>query len=144
MDYNYLYYSDTNAYLRPPIVRETELPPGLSAGSCGIGYDPNREGPAGANLFIYNIPKNYGDIHLYRAFERYGTILSAKVFIDKASGTTRGFGFVSYAAPDCAQLAIREMNGKILDGRKIKVEVKRRDVSEETRSIVVPPPAPPS
>lgn len=111
--------------------RDYELPNGLSAGSCGVGYDPNREGPPGANLFIYNIPKTYGDLHLYHAFERFGTILSAKVFIDKPSGTTRGFGFVSFGSPESAQMAIREMNGKTLEGRKIKVEIKRRDANDD-------------
>ena len=32
-----------------------------------------------ANLFVYNIPSTYGDEDLIRLFERFGTLLSAKV-----------------------------------------------------------------
>lgn len=49
-------------------------------------------GPPGANLFIYHIPQDYGDQDLANAFRPYGRVLSAKVYIDKATGASKCFG----------------------------------------------------
>uniref|UniRef100_A0A2C9WQF5 RRM domain-containing protein n=1 Tax=Manihot esculenta TaxID=3983 RepID=A0A2C9WQF5_MANES len=83
------------------------------------------EGPPGANLFIYHIPQEFGDRELANAFQPYGKVLSAKVFVDKATGVSKCFGFVSYDSPAAAQMAINMMNGCQLGGKKLKVQVKR-------------------
>ncbi|KAG1371189.1 putative RNA-binding protein BRN1 [Cocos nucifera] len=72
------------------------------------------EGPPGANLFIYHIPQEFGDEQLSNAFQGFGRVLSAKVFIDKATGVSKCFGFVSYDSPVAAQAAINVMNGSQL------------------------------
>ncbi|CAI0447789.1 unnamed protein product [Linum tenue] len=83
------------------------------------------EGPPGANLFIYHIPQEYGDQELANAFKGFGNVLSAKVFVDKATGFSKCFGFVSYDSPAAAQGAIAVMNGYQLSGKKLKVQLKR-------------------
>eukprot|EP00268_Persea_americana_P044445 TRINITY_DN4493_c0_g1_i11.p1 TRINITY_DN4493_c0_g1~~TRINITY_DN4493_c0_g1_i11.p1 ORF type:complete len:463 (-),score=90.15 TRINITY_DN4493_c0_g1_i11:1392-2699(-) len=83
------------------------------------------EGPPGANLFIYHIPQEFGDQELANAFQPFGTVLSAKVFVDKATGASKCFGFVSYDSPEAAQSAINMMNGWQLGGKKLKVQLKR-------------------
>ncbi|XP_043709679.1 RNA-binding protein BRN1 isoform X1 [Telopea speciosissima] len=83
------------------------------------------EGPPGANLFIYHIPQEFGDQELANAFQAFGRVLSAKVFLDKATGVSKCFGFVSYDSPAAAQSAINTMNGCQLGGKKLKVQLKR-------------------
>ncbi|KAJ0797132.1 putative RNA recognition motif domain, paraneoplastic encephalomyelitis antigen [Helianthus annuus] len=83
------------------------------------------EGPPGANLFIYHIPQDFGDEDLAKAFQGFGRVLSSKVFVDKATGVSKCFGFVSYDSPAAAQSAINTMNGYQLGGKKLKVQLKR-------------------
>ncbi|CAM8987843.1 unnamed protein product [Rhodiola kirilowii] len=85
------------------------------------------EGPPGANLFIYQIPQEFGDQELANAFQSFGRVLSAKVFVDKATGISKCFGFVSYDSPTSAQNAINVMNGYELGGKKLKVQLKREN-----------------
>ncbi|KAF9688059.1 hypothetical protein SADUNF_Sadunf02G0157600 [Salix dunnii] len=83
------------------------------------------EGPPGANLFIYHIPQEFGDQELANAFQEFGQVLSSKVFVDKATGVSKCFGFVSYDSPAAAQNAITMMNGCLLGGKKLKVQLKK-------------------
>ncbi|MBA0859731.1 hypothetical protein Goshw_010045 [Gossypium schwendimanii] len=96
-----------------------------SASSVGTSSGSQIEGPPGANLFIYHIPQEFGDQELTNAFQGYGRVLSAKVFVDKATGASKCFGFVSYDSPAAAQNAINMMNGCQLGGKKLKVQLKR-------------------
>ncbi|WOG94785.1 hypothetical protein DCAR_0314082 [Daucus carota subsp. sativus] len=83
------------------------------------------EGPPGANLFIYHIPQEYGDQELANSFQAFGRVISAKVYVDKATGVSKCFGFVSYDSPAAAQAAINTMNGCQLGGKKLKVQLKK-------------------
>lgn len=96
-----------------------------TSSSGGTGSGGQIEGPPGANLFIYHIPQEFGDQELGNAFQAFGRVLSAKVFVDKATGVSKCFGFVSYESPASAQNAIAMMNGCQLGGKKLKVQLKR-------------------
>lgn len=50
------------------------------------------EGPPGANLFIYHLPNDLTDADLATAFAPFGHVVSAKVFLDKRTGESKGFG----------------------------------------------------
>lgn len=56
-------------------------------------------------------------------FSQYGEIVSAEVIIDRATGRSKGFGFVAFTNEADAQKAISEMNEKEMEGRKIIVNI---------------------
>ncbi|EGC37970.1 hypothetical protein DICPUDRAFT_97075 [Dictyostelium purpureum] len=82
-------------------------------------------GPNGSNLFVYNIPNYFTDQELSTLFQQYGNVVSAKVYLDKNTGVSKGFGFISYDNPTSASLAISNLNGSMMVGKKLKVSLKQ-------------------
>ena len=72
-------------------------------------------------LFVGGLSWDTADDGLRQAFASYGEITEAKVITDRATGRSRGFGFVTFAQDDDAKTAISKMDGTDLDGKTIKV-----------------------
>ncbi|XP_050234161.1 glycine-rich RNA-binding protein RZ1A [Mercurialis annua] len=72
--------------------------------------------------FIGGLSWSTSDRGLKDAFEKFGHLLEAKVVVDKFSGRSRGFGFVTFDEKKAMEEAIDEMNGMDLDGRSITVD----------------------
>ncbi|XP_078583216.1 CUGBP Elav-like family member 2 isoform X45 [Branchiostoma floridae x Branchiostoma japonicum] len=97
-----------------------------TAGQMGAtAAGKQKEGPEGANLFIYHLPQEFGDQDLMQTFMPFGNVISAKVFIDKQTNLSKCFGFVSYDNPVAAQAAIQAMNGFQIGMKRLKVQLKR-------------------
>jgi RNA recognition motif-containing protein len=76
-------------------------------------------------LFVGNLSYSTTNERLQEAFSQFGEVLSATVIMDRATGQSRGFGFVEYEAETAAKSAIDSLNGTVLDGRSITVNVAR-------------------
>jgi len=61
------------------------------------------------------------DQDLHDAFAEAGTVENAQVIIDRTTNRSRGFGFVEMATDEDADQAIKNLNGRDLKGRPIKV-----------------------
>jgi RNA recognition motif-containing protein len=73
-------------------------------------------------LFVGGLSWGTSDEALRQAFAEFGAIVEAKVIVDRDSGRSRGFGFVTFENDDDAETALQQMNGATLDGRTIRVD----------------------
>jgi cold-inducible RNA-binding protein len=72
-------------------------------------------------LFVGGLSWDTTDDGLRQAFASYGEITEAKVITDRATGRSRGFGFVTFAQDEEGKTAMTKMDGTSLDGKTIKV-----------------------
>jgi cold-inducible RNA-binding protein len=81
----------------------------------------------GKKLYVGNLAFATTSADLEQLFAEVGTCESASVITDRATGRSRGFGFVEMSSQDEAEKAIAELNGRELQGRKLNVsEAKER------------------
>jgi CUG-BP- and ETR3-like factor len=97
-----------------------------AASSAGRNSDTVK-GPAGCNLFIYNLPLAFSDTDLAALFANFGNVLSSHIQRDKSTGASKGFGFVSFDNQQSANAAIASLDNFVLSGRKISVRLKKEN-----------------
>ena len=76
---------------------------------------------------------------LREEFSKFGEVAFARVKLDKETGKSRGFGFVEFVNPEEAAKAQKEMDGKEIMGRAVKVDFakenpERMQAAEEARA----------
>jgi len=81
----------------------------------------NEWDPDDFRLFCGDLGNEVSDEALARAFQKYPSMVKAKVIRDKRTGKTRGYGFVSFKSSEDFIKAMREMNGKYVGNRPIKL-----------------------
>ena len=74
------------------------------------------------NLFVAGLPYDLDDAELMEIFEKFGTIKSAKVAMDKETGKSRGFGFVEMPNDSEAKEAIEGLNDISLGKKPLVVK----------------------
>ena len=79
----------------------------------------------GRKLYVGNLPFRVDDAALSDLFARAGTVESATIARDQATGRARGFGFVEMATDEEAQRAIETLNNSEMEGRTIVVNEAR-------------------
>ncbi len=76
-------------------------------------------------LFVGGLAWKTDDASLQAAFSSFGEVVEARVVLDRETGRSRGFGFVTFSTEAAAETAAKEMEGQMLDGRAIRVDLAR-------------------
>ena len=76
-------------------------------------------------LYVGNLTNQVTDAQLGELAKPFGTIVSAKVAVDRTHGTSKGFGFIELSTPEEGRAAIAGLNGREVDGQTIKVDEAR-------------------
>lgn len=93
----------------------TTLNPGLAGGGDA------RSLALLSRIYVGSINFDLTESHLRQVFAEYGPIASINMSRDSATGKHKGFGFVEYAVPEAAALALDSMGGTMLGGRQLKL-----------------------
>jgi cold-inducible RNA-binding protein len=87
-------------------------------------------------LFVRSLSYNTTEASLEELFAAIGKVVSAKIIMDRDTNRSKGFGFVEMESDEDAAKAIKELDGKELDGRAIAVsEARPREDNRERRSF---------
>lgn len=73
-------------------------------------------------IFVAGLPYDLDDAELEEIFEKFGTIASAKVAIDRETGKSKGFGFVEMPNEAEAKDAIESLNDISLGKKPLVVK----------------------
>jgi len=73
-------------------------------------------------LFCGDLGNEVTDDLLANAFRKYSSFQKAKVIRDKRTGKTKGYGFVSFSAPEDMVAALRDVNGRYVGNRPVRLK----------------------
>jgi len=76
-------------------------------------------------LFVGGLAWATTDASLREACERFGQLEEVRVIMDRDTGRSKGFGFVTFTSEEAASKCKAEMDGQILDGRAVKIDYPR-------------------
>lgn len=77
------------------------------------------------NIYVGNLSYRMSEDELRDTFAAFGEVVSAKIIEDRMTGRSKGFGFVEMADKASGEEAIKELNGKDLGGRPLRVNEAR-------------------
>jgi cold-inducible RNA-binding protein len=76
-------------------------------------------------LFVGNLSFNVTENDLEDLFSQHGPVAEVNLMLDRMTGRSRGFAFVTMQTPEAAQAAIQALNGQDLQGRNLTVNIAR-------------------
>ncbi|MDD5171667.1 MAG: RNA-binding protein [Candidatus ainarchaeum sp.] len=76
-------------------------------------------------LYVGNMPFSITQERLKEMFAVFGEVTEVTVIMDRRSGRSKGFGFVTFSDDAAADKAIADMNGKDIEGRPLTVSEAR-------------------
>jgi len=76
-------------------------------------------------LYVGNLSYKVTEDDLKGLFKEFETVTEVNLVTDRATGRSRGFGFVEFSSDDDAEKAVKSLNGKTFQDREIVVNVAR-------------------
>lgn len=75
-----------------------------------------------SRLFVGGLSYGVDDMTLREAFASFGEVMEARIIMDRETGRSRGFGFITFTSGEEASAAMSGMNGRELHGRTIRID----------------------
>jgi RNA recognition motif-containing protein len=75
------------------------------------------------SLYLGNVPESADEKSLTKEFAACGTVVGVNLVKDRATGAHKGYAFVEMATAEEAQQAIKDLNGKSVDGKALVVNI---------------------
>ncbi|KAL1256002.1 hypothetical protein QQF64_014063 [Cirrhinus molitorella] len=89
------------------------------------------------NIMITGLARDIDDLALYDTFSCFGEVLSSRVVCD-SNGEPKGYGFVHYASLEAAELAIKKLDGMLLNDHLVSIShykpYKKRQADQNVNS----------
>lgn len=73
-------------------------------------------------LLIRDLARTTTEAELKEMLEVYGSVQSCTLVMDKVTGASKGFGFAEMPRQGEAKVAMKSLNGSVVDGSKIRVK----------------------
>ena len=86
-------------------------------------------------LYVGNLSYDTTENDLQQLFAEHGTASDVNLIMDRESGRTRGFAFVTMGSEEEAKATIQALDGKNVDGRDLKVNEARPREERAPRSF---------
>ncbi|MCL1857345.1 MAG: RNA-binding protein [Kiritimatiellaeota bacterium] len=93
-------------------------------GACSAPAAPKRE-DGSVELYVGNLSYDMDETQFRKEFERFGVVTSARIIGHRTSGKSKGYGFVEMPHRKDAMHAIKNLNGKDIMGRRMRVNEAR-------------------
>lgn len=72
-------------------------------------------------LYVGNIPYSMNEEDIKTVFMGYGNVVSVKIVYDRATRRSKGYGFIEMESEEIEAIAIKELDGKDMRGRNLRV-----------------------
>ncbi len=86
------------------------------------------------NIYVGNLSYKMTDEDLRKLFSDFGTVAESKIVTDRDTGRSKGFGFVEMPNDAEGEEAIKQLNGKEIEGRSINVNIAKPKVDKPRRT----------
>lgn len=84
-------------------------------------------------LFVGNLPHSLSEEELKEVFQEHGTVVSAKIIIDRMTNRSKGFGFVEMSSREDGEKAMSALHEKEVKGRPLVVNEARPQEERKPR-----------
>ena len=76
-------------------------------------------------IFVGNLSFDTTENDIQDLFTPHGTVIEVNLMLDRATGRSRGFAFVTMATPEASEAAIAALSGHSIGGRALTVNEAR-------------------
>lgn len=73
-------------------------------------------------IYVGNLSYSSSEDDLNQEFSQYGNVRDVKIIMDRETGRSKGFGFITFEEDQAAQAALAH-DGKDVGGRTVKVSI---------------------